>query len=551
MASETETFDIVIVGSGAGGLCAALAAHDAGKSVVIVEKEPVFGGTSSRSGGAVWVPCNHLMESAGVTDSEADALTYANACVKEHTAAASPERLAAYVHSGREMVRFLTKLGVKLRYAQGYSDYYDDRPGARGQGRAIEAELLDSRELGEWAEKLNRYAPFSIPMRVSEFSDLSNATRTMKGRFTALKLGYRLFLQRIRKRQIIGQGAALQGRMLIQLLKRNIAIKLSSPVTALISEGGRIAGVTVMANGKPLEVRARDAVFLNSGGFSRNLTMRQQYLPAPQASTDLSLANPGDTGEMLQAAAAQGGELDQMNEAWWLVAAELPGGMVVSHTLDLSKPHVIMVDASGQRYVNEALAYMELGQTMFARNRQGKALPSWAIFDSMHRRRYTWGMAMPGQPPVEWIESGFLKRADTIRDLALQCGVDPDGLEATVARFNGFVAKGRDEDFGRGNRGYEQMNGDPSIHPNPNLGTIAKAPFYASPIMQGDAGTCGGVVTDADARVLRPDGSVIEGLYAFGNVAANVFGRSYPGPGITLGQSMIFGYRAALHAIKR
>lgn len=545
-----EDYDFVIVGSGAGGLCAALAAKAEGADVVVLEKEALVGGTSARSGGAVWIPCNDQMKAGGVADSPEDALRYVRECVKEYSPAATQERIDAYIRTGPDMLRFLEAQGLRFRYAYGYSDYYDDRPGGKPLGRAIEAKLLDGRELGPWADKLNRYAMFAMPVYVSEFAALSNATRTMKGRITALRLGFRMALQKLRKAPIFGQGAALQGRLLQQALKRDVPVHLSTRVTELIVEGGAVAGVRAIRDGEPIEFSARKGVLVNAGGFSRNLAMRERYLPKPQETTDYSLVNPGDTGEVMEAMVSAGAALDQMDEAWWIVGGTRPDGMAVSHTLDLTKPHVIIVDARGRRYVNEAMAYMELGQTMFAHQAEAGSVPSWAIFDSRHRNRYTWAMAMPGKPPADWIESGYMKTADTLADLAAQCGLPAEALEATVARFNDFARAGKDADFGRGNRAYERMGGDPTSKPNPSLGTIEQGPFYAVQIQVGDVGTCGGVVTDTDGRVLRGDGTPIAGLYGCGNVAANCFGRSYPGPGITLGQSLIFGYRAARHALR-
>jgi 3-oxosteroid 1-dehydrogenase len=286
-------------------------------------------------------------------------------------------------------------------------------------------------------------------------------------------------------------------------------------------------------------------VLINAGGFCQSLEMRRRYLPGPQNTLEYSLGNPGDTGEVIQFAMQIGAAVEQMNEAWWIVGGRLPNGVSVSHTFDLTKPHSIMVDAQGNRYVDEAMPYMELGQRIIAHNKEVKAIPSWAILESRHRERYGWGIAMPGNTPEEWLTSGYMKRADTIRSLAGQCGIDAAALEATVARFNRFAAAGRDEDFGRGNRAYDRMGGDPTCKPNPTLGAIERPPFYAAPIQLGDVGTCGGLVTDVDGRVLRADHSPIFGLYACGNSAANCMGRSYPGPGITIGQSLIFGYRAA------
>lgn len=544
-----DTYDLVVVGSGAGGLTAAIAAAKMGRSVIVFEKEAAFGGSTSRSGGAVWLPANGHMGPAGVADGFEAAMTYVEACCLEHTKAATRERMEAYLRTGPDMLAFLEAEGLEVDYLKGYSDYYDERPGGQPQGRAIAARMLDSRELGEWGIRMNRYAMFAAPVKLNEFPALSNAGTTFKGKIVALKVAARMLLQKLRGADILSQGSALQGRMLKIALERDIPILLETPVTDLIVEDGKVAGVVVQRGGVDLTVRA-GAVLLNAGGFSANPAMRKQYLPGPQdEGVSRYLGNPGDTGEVLQAAIALGAATDQLEESWWVPGGTIPGGMPVSHTIDLSKPHCIMVDQSGRRYLDEAQGYMEIGQAMFARNREVPAIPSWAIFDSRHRKRYSWGLAMPGKTPPEWLESGYLKQADTLAELAAQCGLPAGELEETVKRFNAFARKGQDDDFGRGSRAYDRMNGDPGNRPNPSLGPIGEGPFYAAPVHVGDVGTCGGLVTDADGRVLRDDGSAIGGLYASGNIAANCFGRAYPGPGITIGQSMIFGYRAARAAL--
>ena len=545
-----ESVDVVIIGSGAGGLCAALVAASQHKTALVLEKEAQVGGTSARSGGAVWIPFNHLMAEDGIADSYAEARKYVDSCVKEYTAAATSERIDAYLNTGPELLRFLEGQGLPFRRAKNYPDYYDERPGGNTSGRAVEVELFDARRLGEWAARLNRFAPFAMPVRVSEFAALSTATRTWKGRLTAARLAIRLAKQKRRGAPILGQGAALQARLLKEVFGKGIRVQMETAVTGLVEKNGTVIGVTARHEGREKRIRAQSGVLINAGGFSQNLEMRKQYLPAPQSSLDYSLSNPGDTGDMIRAAMQIGAAVDQMNEAWWIVGGRLPNGVAVSHTFDITKPHSMMVDALGRRYVDEAMAYMELGQRMYEHNHQTGAIPSWAIIESRHRDRYPWGIAMPGKTPQDWFESGYMKRADTIADLAAQCGIDPAALQATVARFNGFAATGKDEDFGRGDRAYDRMGGDPTCKPNPTLGAIEKPPFYAAPIYVGDVGTCGGLVTDIDGRVLRENRAPIMGLYACGNSAANCMGRSYPGAGITLGQSLIFGYRATLHALR-
>jgi 3-oxosteroid 1-dehydrogenase len=531
-------------------LCAALVAASLNKSAVVLEKEALVGGTSARSGGGVWVPFNHLMTRDGDSDSYAQARKYLDNCIKERTKATTAARLDAYLNTGPEMLSFLEKQGVPFRRARGYADYYDELPGGSAAGRTVEAKLYDSRKLGEWAQRLNRYAPFAIPVYLSEFTALSVATRTWKGKITALRLALRMLKQKWRGAAIFGQGAALQGRLLRQVLDKAIGVLLESTVTGFVVDDRKVVGVEVRHASGTKRIRARYGVLIDAGGFSQNLPMREKYLPKPQQTLDYSLSNPGDTGEILSAAVAIGADVDQMNEAWWIVGSKLPNGVSVSHTFDITKPHSIMVDGRGQRYVDEAMAYMELGQRMYAHNDHAKAIPSWAIIESRHRNRYGWGIAMPGQTPQEWFDTGYMKRAATLAELANQCGIEPATLEATVARFNQFAADGHDLDFRRGERAYDRMGGDPTCKPNPTLGSIQHPPYYAVQIHVGDVGTCGGLVTDEDGRVLRPDGSPIEGLYACGNAAANCMGRSYPGAGITLGQSLIFGYRAALRALR-
>lgn len=545
-----ETVDLLVIGSGAGGLCASLVASDQNKNVLILEKEPQVGGTSARSGGAVWIPANHLMARDGIADSYEEARKYVDACVKEYSAAASAERIDAYLKTGPEMLVYLEQQGIPMQRATNYPDYYDELPGGNASGRAIEVALFDSRKLGDWAPRLNRFAPFAMPVYVSEFASLAVAKRTWKGRLTAARLAVRLMQQRWRHAPILGQGAALQGRLLHRALSRGVRVQLETPVTGLLVENGAVIGAVARQQGREVRIRARSGVLINAGGFCQSLEMRKKYLPAPQDGIDHSLGNPGDTGEVIQYARELGAALDQMDEAWWIVGGRLPGGVAVSHTFDITKPHSIMVDTKGERYVDEAMAYMELGQRMYAHNRRIKAIPSWAILESRHRDRYPWGIAMPGSTPEEWFTSGYMKRADTLQDLAIQCGIDPKALAATVTRFNGFAASGRDEDFGRGGRAYDRLGGDPTCKPNPTLGAIERAPFYAAPIFVGDVGTCGGLVTDVNGRVLREDMSALPGLYACGNSAANCMGRSYPGAGITLGQSLIFGYRAARYAMQ-
>jgi 3-oxosteroid 1-dehydrogenase len=340
--------------------------------------------------------------------------------------------------------------------------------------------------------------------------------------------------------------------MLQAALKAGVDIRTDAPVTRLLAdETGRVTGVVATIDGRERQIGARLGVLLNVGGFARNQAMRDKYQGgAPAAWTN---AGPGDTGEMIEEAARVGARLAHMEEIIGSPISLNPGWegqrIKTGAQNDLCRPHAILVDQTGVRYLRETCSYMEFGKTLYARNKTAPALPSWMICDSQFARRYMMAGTMPGTAkPKAWYDSGYLRRADTLEELATACAIPPETLRATVERFNGFVRNNRDEDFHRGDRGYDHHYGDPSHRPSSTLGSIEEGPFYALQVYPGDIGTFGGVVTDEFARALRPDGTVVEGLYATGNSTASVMGRFYPGAGATLGPSFTFGYIAAKHA---
>ncbi|REG58466.1 3-oxosteroid 1-dehydrogenase [Paraburkholderia sp. BL6669N2] len=561
MSDWDATYDFVVVGSGGGSMCAALACKTAGKEALIIEKQSKVGGSTGYSGGVWWLPNNHVMRRHGVRDSYERARQYFDAAVTYQGPGTSPARREAYLRTGPKMAEFLEQQGMQFVYADGWSDYYDTLPGGEPRGRSLLAKLFDVKELGEWAPKLSRYKGVSIPANSNEFPELFLLKRTWGGKRKAMQLAGRMLYQKLTGKELVSNGAAIQGRMLQIALRENIPIWTETPVRDLIVENGRVAGVIAMRGGREMRVRAREGVLLNTGGFSHNAEMRRKYQPQPSSSAWTN-ANPGDTGEVLEAAVAIGGAVDCMEEAWWVVTslgpnetlpegARAPDGspLPFMHHLDLSLPFSIMVDQDGRRFCDEAGAYMEIGQRMYQRQKEtGKAVPSWVVMDSRQRKYYPWGTAMQGQIPQQWLDSGYMIKADSISELAQKCGIDTAGLQDTVTRFNGFCKSGVDSDYGRGSRAFDRCHGDPTIKPNPNLGPIEQAPFYAVRMYPGDVGTAGGLVTDEYARVLKEDGSLIPGLYATGNCTASVVGRCYPGAGSSIGASFVFGYIAALHA---
>lgn len=540
--SEREEIvaDVVIVGSGGGGLAAALAAHEAGLVPLVLEKDRLFGGSTAMSGGVIWLPNNPLQHAAGVQDSREQAIRYLDALVKHRGPGTSAERREAYVDTSPEVYELLRRNGIQLERCEGWPDYHDDLPGGCPRGRSMAADYFDTRELGEWSDRL-RGGPLPLPIKGTELRNLPLAKRTWFAKLVGLRLAARMAKAKFTGAKMVGMGAALQGRIMKALRDRGVRVELEAPVMGFIENGGRIEGVEACIRDRPVRVRARQAVLIAAGGFARNLELRQKFLRHP--TSDWSNANPGDSGEVLELAIAAGAATDAL-DAQVFVAGSLPPGKdrpALHPPSDLGKPHIILVDDKGQRFCDEGGSYVATGEAMYAAG----AVPCWAIFESRARNRYFWAGARPGHIPPAWLEQNYLRTAPSLAELARLCGIDPAALQATVARFSANANKGIDPDFKRGQRAYDRWFGDPTCKPNPSLGPITQPPFYAVRIFPGDVGTFGGVVTDADGRVLRPDGSAIEGLYATGNTTASVFGRAYAGAGASIGASMVFGVRAA------
>ena len=539
--------DFVIVGSGGGSMAAALYLDSIGKKPVILEKTDKFGGSTAMSGGVLWIPNNHLLKRKGIKDSHEMARAYMDATIGDDAGpGASAERKEAYLRNGPPMLEWLEERGMKWLHTEGWADYYDDRVGGVTRSRSIGAPMLDARAMGPLFDKL-RLGPMVLPLPTDKAGPIGLATRTPAGMWEGLKLLFRMKMVERRGKPILSFGGSLQGRMLMLADKAGIDMRAEHAIVDLIEDGGRIVGVIAEHGGKPIRFGARDGVLINAGGFSRNAEMRKKYQPEP-SSTDWTNANPGDTGEMIQIAERHGAALDLMDQAWWVPATLPPGnnpGPGLMHNTDISKPHCIIVNRDGKRILNESGSYMENGQRLYREN-----VPAFVILDSRHRKRYAWGSQPPGSTPQEWFDSGFMKTSQTIEGLASEAGIDPASLRAEVDKFNEYCVTGKDLDFNRGGRGYDNWFGDPRVKPNPNLGKIEKPPFYAMELYPGDVGTSGGIVTDEYARVLRGDGSVVPGLYATGNSTASVMGRCYPAAGASIGASFVFAWIAAHHAAK-
>ncbi|EFI68838.1 3-oxosteroid 1-dehydrogenase [Lysinibacillus fusiformis ZC1] len=542
------SYDVVVVGSGAAGLTAGLTAKLQGMKSLVIEKTDRYGGASAISGGALWVPNNHIIKGAGVPDTHELARQYLDSTIGDRV----PEELKeAYITRGPEMLRFLynkTK-HMRFQYAKGYSDYYPEKPGGLSQGRSIEPLIFDLTKMGSLANSMRRasLSTKGFTMNSYEFHKVNMITRTLEGKTTALKLGARLVKSKVTKSDPVALGEALIARLRLSLAEANGELWLSTAFKDFIMGKGRVIGIIVERDGQELKIEAKKGVVLSSGGFSHNQTLREKYLPSPTNAAWTS-SPEGQTGDILEPSVKIGATLDLMDKVWGAPSVIDPQGHPFFLVADRGVPNMIVVDSAGHRFVNEAAPYHEFVDTMYKHQEVTKqAIPSWILIDASAKSRYIFTGLFPGQAfPKSWFEHGVAKSADTIEELAKQMDVPAESLVATVNRFNDFARNGHDDDFYRGDSAYDNYYGDPTL-PNPNLAEIKKAPFYALRLYPGDIGTKGGLVVDRYARVIKENGEPIEGLYASGNCSASIMGETYPGPGATIGPGMTLSFVAAAH----
>lgn len=553
MSGFDEVFDFVVVGSGGGSMCSGLVMGNTGKSALILEKTKFIGGTTARSGGAMWIPSNRFMRRDGVNDSQEQAAAYLDSLLGDDPTApgASRERRLKYVAEASRMIDFLTENGIRLTRVAFWPDYYDELNGGNKQSRAVISELFNLNELGPWKDKL-RPGMLEVPATIGEAMSLQYFKKSWAVKFLMLKVVLRAIGAKLTGRRYVTAGAALQGQMLKAALKVGVDIRTESPVRELIVEDGRVTGVVTERNGKPWRVGANLGVLVNAGGFARNQAMRDTYQPGTRA--EWTSVIEGDTGEMIQEMMRHGAAVAQMEEFIGFQTTPIPGFQDLAIKPGMqsvtAKPHALLVDQSGVRYMNEGGSYTAYCKSMLERNKVVPAMPSWAVFDQQFLKSYMIGNTMPGtKKPKSWTDEGYLRKADTIEGLSKLIRIDPAVLRRTIDRFNGFADKGVDEDFHRGGRAYDAWLGDPFFEgPSKTLGRIDQGPFYAVEVIPGDVSTFGGVVTDVYGRVLREDGSTIPGLYATGVSTASVLGRFCPGGGASVGPSFTWGYISARHA---
>lgn len=542
--------DVVVVGAGGAGMTAALAAGSAGLDTLLVEKSGYFGGSTARSGGGVWIPGNYALREAGQVDADDHerAMAYLEAIVGDTVPRVRRE---TYLRRGPEVMDFLReRTPLRFAWVPGYSDYLPEQPGGRPAGRSCEPVPMDASFLGEELERLHpayTKAPANMIVTQADFRRISLGMRTWRGPATMLRVLAKRVVAGLRGRRMYAMGNAIVIGLRQGLVEAGVPIAYDTALDELVVEHGRVVGVRVTRDGQRHEVRARRGVVLGSGGFERNLELREKYQPRP-TSVEWTTGSEFNTGAGLLAGMAAGAQTDLLDDSWWGPTIPLPGRPWFC-LAERNLPGSIIVNGAGRRFMNEALPYVEAVHEIYAGETTGvQHVPSWMVIDQRYRNRYLFAGLGPRQPfPGRWYKEGVVVKADSLESLAERIGVPPENLTETVRRFNGFAASGVDEDFHRGDSAYDKYYSDPTVKPNPSLHRIDQGPFYAVKIVPGDLGTKGGLVTDEKARVLRGDGSVIEGLYAAGNVSSAVMGRTYAGPGATIGPALTFGYLAVEH----
>ncbi|MGZ3144954.1 FAD-dependent oxidoreductase [Lentzea chajnantorensis] len=513
-------YDVIVVGSGAAGMTTALCTAHRGLRTLVVEKAARFGGSTARSGGGIWVPNNPVLAEAGVRDTPEDASAYL-----AHIAGDVPAELReAFLDAGPAMLGFVcAHTPLRFRWVRGYPDYYPEAPGGRPRGRSVEPVPMRADVLGAELEHLEPPyvpTPAGIVITQVDYRWLTLAARHPRGVLTAAKL----VAQRFTPGRRLAMGQALAAGLRAGLTALDVEVRLNTALTDLHFENGRVAGIRVGD-----ELIQAPHVVLASGGFEHNEQLRKQH---QDIGTEWTVGARANTGDGIEAGLRAGAAVDLMDDAWWGPAVPLPRGPFFL-LAERALPGCVLVDGSGRRFVNEAAPYIDVVKAMTG--------TTWLVFDQTYRNRYPFAGFPPRRPlPRRWDE--VVLNAPSLEELGAKAGLP--GLADTVTRFNTF--NGTDPDFGCGDSAYDRYYGDPRVHPNPCLAPLLTPPFHAARIVPGDLGTKGGLRTDAHARVLREDGSVIDGLYAAGNASASVMGHTYAGAGATLGPAMTFGYLAGL-----
>lgn len=553
-----DSCDLLVIGSGAGGLSTAVTAAALGLDVVLVEKESRFGGTTAWSGGWMWIPRNPLARAAGIEEDEETIRTYLRHELGEGY---DESFVTMLIEQGPRMVSFFQRdTAVDFVDGNQIPDFHGRTPGAGLGGRSLCAKPFDGRELGkrlaDLRPPLEDIAPFG--MNIASGADLRhflNATRKWPSFLHVLRRLARHFTDRaLHGRGLhLVNGNALTARLLKSADDFGVTLRKSTAAVALLREGERVTGA-VLDDGTRRNLHAARGVVLATGGFPHDPARKAALFPhAPTGREHWSAAPGANTGDGIRFGEAAGGHLPPLPDAGaWSPVSLVPkaGGETgrFPHLFERAKPGLIMVRRDGRRFCNEADSYHDVMQALFAATPAGEPARAWLICDHAFLRRYGLGRVRPRPFPLSpWLRNGYLKRGSGPAELARACGIDPGGFAGTLDRYNRDARAGRDLAFGRGETPYNRVQGEPDQTPNPCLAPIVRPPFYAVEIVPGSLGTFAGLKTDAFARVLGAAGAPIAGLYAVGNDMSSMMAGRYPAGGITLGPAMTFGYVAAHH----
>ncbi|MGW4335879.1 FAD-dependent oxidoreductase [Rhodococcus koreensis] len=543
-----EVRDVVVVGSGAAGLTAALVAAESGADVLLVEKAELLGGTTAFSGGMLWVPNNHLMPGAGIDDTPEDARTYVHTLIQQH--GVDDDLVDVYLHTASEMVRYVEEHSrLRFQVTEAFADYYADHPGGKAKGRSIEPEPFEAREvLGSWYAQV-RVSPHMPRLTLQEISgsgaaaDPKSTNPNASG--AAAPAPHLPILARKREDQGVHcLGAALVSGLLDAALRAGVEVRVASPITRLLMKDERVTGVVIDAADGERRVRALSGVVIASGGFEWNPELVRSFLGVPSVHP---MTPPTNVGDGLIMGIEAGAALANMTSHWGIpVIADYPleyeGHRLSIMETPRMEAGVVVVNRSGRRFTNEAVAYHDMAKAFSPYDPITRTWPNdppvWAVFDQRVRDRIVIRDLEPGAPTPGWVVE-----AASLGELADAIGIDRAAFLAEIDRFNGHVERGEDTDFKRGTIWFEAYtSGGPSAAKS--LARVEEAPFFAVRLYLGSVGTNGGLRTDCDGRVQRLRGGILPGLYAAGNASASACGPAYPAGGITLGEAMTFGYLA-------
>lgn len=566
-----DHYDLVVLGTGAAGLSAALTAANEGLRVLTLEKSDYYGGSTCYSAGTCWIPGSKYVAAAGIKDDLSKAETYLDHLVDDR---GPKDMWMSYLHNGPRMIEYMETMGVRWIPFPGFVDYYPEMAGSGRGYRALEPEPFEGRSLGKedfshLRGPVPEFALFggSLMVRRTEVSKLlhlfdGKGLQRLQVLTTALPLGIRWVLDLLggwpRGTRLV-MGNALIANLFHQYKRRGGTMWLNAFTTELVTEDGRVTGAVVEYKGVPRRVQARRGVVLAAGGYPASPELRNRYLRQPAA--EYTRAADSCTGDTIGLAEAAGGVVgpEDENGALWFpssVGYRRDGSIAVfPHIWDRAKPGMIAVNAAGRRFTDEARSYNHFVRGMYESHESGvPTVPAYLIADHDHMMKYGLGMIYPasaGPLMSHWLKTGYIVRDRTLSGLAAKIGVDAGGLEATVRRFNADCEKGVDTEFGKGSSEYSPQYGDPRQSPNVNLGPLTRAPYYAMAVYPTPLSTGRGMKIDPSGRCLSEDGTPIEGLYSCGSDAQQVFGVQYPGGGCQVGSGMIFGYLVGQQAAGR